>query len=209
MITAVPFGLQLKIELPSTPSAMLAVRRLSFLSWSPPRIGQCQRHRCRLRLELKAKPNTNWSPTQMAEENWLGSLPTISGTTVGLTTSGLSLTFSTVTLTVAVAVPPLPSDISYVKLSLPKKLALGVYFTTPLSSDQCRAVGWRRRPSITVNVSPTSGPSLSLASTSMTLSVLSSETVAASLLANGLSLTFSTVTLTVAVAVPPLPSEIS
>ena len=42
---------------------------------------------------------------------------------------------------------------------------------------------------ITVNVSPTSGPSLSLPSTSMTLSVLSSETVAASLLANGSWLT--------------------
>jgi hypothetical protein len=49
---------------------------------------------------------------------------------------------------------------------------------------------------------------LSLASTSITVAPLSSATVAASSIASGLSLTGVTVTLTVAVSLPPLPSLI-
>jgi len=49
---------------------------------------------------------------------------------------------------------------------------------------------------------------LSLASTSITLPVLSSSTAAVSSFATGLSLTLFTVTFTVAVAVPPFPSLI-
>ncbi len=59
-----------------------------------------------------------------------------------------------------------------------------------------------------MSVSPSSTPSLSLASTSIGLAELSSSTVAESSLATGLSFTFVTVIETVAVSVPPLPSEI-
>ncbi len=51
-------------------------------------------------------------------------------------------------------------------------------------------------------------PSLSLASTLIGLAELSSATVAVSSLATGSSFTFVTVIETVAVSVPPLPSEI-
>ena len=60
----------------------------------------------------------------------------------------------------------------------------------------------------TVIVSPVSGANVSLASTSMELFVLSSSTVAVSSSAVGSLLTSATVTVTVAVALPPLPSLI-
>ena len=61
---------------------------------------------------------------------------------------------------------------------------------------------------VTVSVSPVSGAVVSFASTSTTVGPLSSAVVTVSGLAVGGSLTGVTVTLTVAVAKPPLPSEI-
>ncbi len=59
---------------------------------------------------------------------------------------------------------------------------------------------------LTVSVSPASGPSSSLRSTSITLAPLSSTTVSLSLLAFGSSLTLVTVMETVAVLESKLPS---
>ena len=71
------------------------------------------------------------------------------------------------------------------------------------------AVPWAAAvTAVTVSVSPVSGPRVSLASTAMLVTPLSSATVVLSVLAIGLSLTGVTVTLTVAVALPPLPSLI-
>ncbi len=61
---------------------------------------------------------------------------------------------------------------------------------------------------VIVSVSPASTPSLSLANTSIGLAPRPRSTVAVSSLATGSSFTFVTVIETVAVSVPPLPSEI-
>ncbi len=88
-------------------------------------------------------------------------------------------------------------------VSDPKKSAFGVYSTVPPLGV---TVPFVAVASVTVSVS--SSGSESFAVTLMTLSTLSSSTVAASLLAFGGSFTAVTVTVTTALSEPPLPSEI-
>ena len=92
------------------------------------------------------------------------------------------------------------------KVSAPAYCGSGVYRTTPATSVVVPFGGWLT--AVTDSTSPVSGAPVSLASTPITLSTESSATVGVSVPATGGSLTEVTVTLTVAVALPPWPSEI-
>src|SRR6185503_11280247 len=123
---------------------------------------------------------------------------------VSFAATGGSLTGVTVIATVAVAVPPWPSEIVYVKLVAPWKFAAGWNATL--------------RPSMAITAEPFAGwvtavivralpsMSLSLTSTSTDVGSESSAMLAASSTGTGAWLIGVTVMLTVAVAVPPLPS---
>ncbi len=114
---------------------------------------------------------------------------------------GASLTGVTVTVTVAELVPPLPSLAVYVKLSVPLESGAGVYVTVVPSVAAVPLAGCVRP--VTARSSPSGSESLT--STGISTAV-SSGVVAASFCARGASLTGVTVTVTVAVSVPPLPS---
>src|SRR5262249_27872543 len=125
---------------------------------------------------------------------------------VSSTASGGSFTGVTVTVTVAGSVRPLLSVTVYLNVVVPWKLGAGVDSTTPAVSVTVPPVAaWV--PAVTVNVSPVSGAVVSLASTFTTVAPLSSATVRLSSIASG-GLPSTTSTVTVAVSVPPLPSEI-
>ncbi len=114
----------------------------------------------------------------------------------------------TVTVTVAVSVPPLPSEIVYVNVVVPLKPAAGVKLTlVPCVGHRAAVAGCVT--AVTVSVSPVSGAIVSLASTLSTVAPLSWATVKLSFTASGgVVRPGVTVTVTVAVSVPPLPSEI-
>jgi len=104
--------------------------------------------------------------------------------------------FPTFTLTVAVAVPPCPSFIFYVKLSDPEKFAFGVYvtFAPPVPTAAVPLVA--KPTAVTVSVSPSI--SVSFVNTLITLFVLFLATEAESFTATGKSFTEVTVKVIVA-----------
>src|SRR5207253_2691142 len=95
----------------------------------------------------------------------------------------------------------------YANVVVPLKFGAGVKRTTPPLSVTEPLAGWVT--DTTVSVSPVSGAVLSLASTSSTVALLSSATVKLSAVAVGGLFVPATVTVTVPMAlpVPPLPSE--
>src|SRR5262249_12697386 len=122
------------------------------------------------------------------------------------TASGGTFTGVTFTVTVAVSVPPRPSEMVYENVTTPLKFGAGVNVTPVAVKVTVPLAGWVT--AVNVSVSPTSGANVSLASTSNVVAPLSSATVKLSSRASGGSFSSVTVTVTVAVAVPPLPSEI-
>ena len=129
------------------------------------------------------------------------------------TATGASFTAPTLTIAVAVAVPPLPSLTVYWKLAVPWKLASGVKATCrpPSCKVTKRTVPWlglltalmlKVCPSVAVSTSL----SLSSSVVASTYSVASSGVLDDSLTATGASFTAATMMLTVVLAVPPLPS---
>ncbi len=129
---------------------------------------------------------------------------------------GTTTSSATVMLTVAVSVPPLPSLIVYVNVSSPLKPSLGVYVKVPSALNTKLPLAGSVLP-VMVSASPSG--SLSLGNTLPETGVPNSVETASSS-ASGASFTggggggggtttsSATVMLTVAVSVPPLPSEI-
>ena len=121
----------------------------------------------------------------------------------GQVISGPSVSF-TVIVTVAVSVPPFPSEILYSKVSTPVKLSLGVYVTVPLVLITTSPFS-----GVVVSVTTRSPPSMSESlSRTETVTALSWSVIAASFTAIGSSLTGFTVIVTVAVSVKPSSSLI-
>ena len=116
--------------------------------------------------------------------------------------TGGSFTGATATKTIAVSVPPPPSEMVYVNWSTPLKPGAGVYtmvepsfHTVPFSANVTDS---------TTMVSPSG--SLSLSRTGIVTGISSSVTALSSS-ADGGAFTPATDTVTVAVSVPPFPSE--
>ncbi len=91
-------------------------------------------------------------------------------------------------------------------VTVPLKLGAGVkLMLLGVNDTEPPVAGWVT--AVIVSVSPMSGAIVSLASTSSTVAPLSSATVKLSSTASGGLFEPPTVTVTVAVSVPPLPSE--
>ncbi len=115
------------------------------------------------------------------------------------------MTAVTVNDIVAVSLPPLPSLTVYWNASLPLKWVFGVYVNEPsaLRATVPFVVGVDR---VACRTSPSTSLSFSSTPGNATFKVVSSFVVLESSRATGASLTAFTVTVTVAVSVPPLPS---
>ena len=115
-----------------------------------------------------------------------------------LTAVGSSLTAPIVTEMVAMSVPPCPSDISYVRVSVLVKFSWGVYTTPPEAIVAEPSV-----PLLTsVMVSGSISGSVALSKTSMVIGVSSLVEIVSSI-ASGASFRPSTVMVTILVSDPP------
>jgi hypothetical protein len=108
------------------------------------------------------------------------------------------------TVSTPVSVPPLPSLTVYSICTGPVTLAAGVKFSVPLGLTVTVPSAGSTVAPVRVSASPST--SVSLASTGMPDSGVLIGVLATSSVATGASLTAPTLTVTVAVDVPPLPS---
>ena len=121
------------------------------------------------------------------------------------TATGASLTAATFSVTVAVEVAPLPSEMVYVKLASPSKLAVGVNSTSLPTMD---TVPFTAPCTLAIATTSAGSTSSSLPSSEAAVmdSGVSSVAASTSARASGASFTPPTLTVTVFVAKPPLPS---